>query len=317
MRRLFRQFSFPGGIPSHVAPETPGLDPRGRRAGLRARPRLRRGVRQPGPARLLRRRRRRGGDRSARRELAFEQVPRPRPRRRRAADPAPQRLQDRQPDRPRPHPRRTSCALLRGLRSPAASRRGRRPRGRAPPDGRRPGRGRGPDPAGPARRAHERSRAAARVADDRPAHARRAGPDRQRWTGVPVEGTFRSHQVPLAAARRATRTTSRSSRRGCAPTGPRSCSTTTGAPVPELLALPPPGSAADERQPARQRRAPAAAPGAARLPRARRRGHRAGARPGPRPRGCSGGFLRDVLRIDANPEQLPPVRARTRSPPTG
>ena len=36
MRRLFRQFSFPGGIPSHVAPETPGLDPRGRRAGLRA-----------------------------------------------------------------------------------------------------------------------------------------------------------------------------------------------------------------------------------------------------------------------------------------
>src|SRR3712207_8074117 len=24
MRRLFRQFSFPGGIPSHVAPETPG-----------------------------------------------------------------------------------------------------------------------------------------------------------------------------------------------------------------------------------------------------------------------------------------------------
>ena len=31
------QFSFPGGIPSHVAPETPGLDPRGRRARLRAR----------------------------------------------------------------------------------------------------------------------------------------------------------------------------------------------------------------------------------------------------------------------------------------
>jgi xylulose-5-phosphate/fructose-6-phosphate phosphoketolase len=24
MRRLFRQFSFPGGVPSHVAPETPG-----------------------------------------------------------------------------------------------------------------------------------------------------------------------------------------------------------------------------------------------------------------------------------------------------
>ena len=24
MKRLFTQFSFPGGIPSHVAPETPG-----------------------------------------------------------------------------------------------------------------------------------------------------------------------------------------------------------------------------------------------------------------------------------------------------
>ncbi len=24
MKRLFKQFSFPGGIPSHVAPETPG-----------------------------------------------------------------------------------------------------------------------------------------------------------------------------------------------------------------------------------------------------------------------------------------------------
>ena len=24
MQRLFKQFSFPGGVPSHVAPETPG-----------------------------------------------------------------------------------------------------------------------------------------------------------------------------------------------------------------------------------------------------------------------------------------------------
>jgi phosphoketolase len=27
LRRLFRHFSFPGGIPSHVAPETPGSIP--------------------------------------------------------------------------------------------------------------------------------------------------------------------------------------------------------------------------------------------------------------------------------------------------
>ena len=36
MKRLFRQFSFPGGIPSHVAPETPGSHPRGRRTGVLA-----------------------------------------------------------------------------------------------------------------------------------------------------------------------------------------------------------------------------------------------------------------------------------------
>ncbi len=37
MRRLFKQFSFPGGIPSHVAPETPGsIHPRPDR-GVRGR----------------------------------------------------------------------------------------------------------------------------------------------------------------------------------------------------------------------------------------------------------------------------------------
>jgi xylulose-5-phosphate/fructose-6-phosphate phosphoketolase len=37
MKKLFRQFSFPGGIPSHAAPETPGSINRGR-AGLFAFP---------------------------------------------------------------------------------------------------------------------------------------------------------------------------------------------------------------------------------------------------------------------------------------
>ena len=53
------------------------LDPRGRRARVRAGPRLRGRVRQPRPDRLLRRRRRRGGDGPARHELALEQVPEP------------------------------------------------------------------------------------------------------------------------------------------------------------------------------------------------------------------------------------------------
>ena len=119
MGRLFRQFSFPGGIPSHVAPETPGLDPRGRRAGLLAGARLRRGVRQPGPDRGLRDRRRRGRDRAAGRQLALEQVPRPGPGRRGAADPAPERLQDRQPDGAGPDTRTTSssrCCAATGTR---------------------------------------------------------------------------------------------------------------------------------------------------------------------------------------------------------
>jgi xylulose-5-phosphate/fructose-6-phosphate phosphoketolase len=45
--------------------DDPRLDPRGRRARLRADPRLRRGVRQPRPARRRGRRRRRGRDRPA------------------------------------------------------------------------------------------------------------------------------------------------------------------------------------------------------------------------------------------------------------
>ena len=172
MKRLFKQFSFPGGIPSHVAPETPGLDPRGRRARLRAVARLRRGVRQPGPDRRVRRRRRRGRDRSARDGLARQQVPEPGARRLRAADPAPERLQDREPLLPGAHPEGRAREALRGLRLQAVLRRGRRARGDAPGDGR---------DARPVRRARSRrsgpTRASAGVrtrptlADDRAAHA--------------------------------------------------------------------------------------------------------------------------------------------------
>ena len=79
LRRLFHQFSFPGGSPLARCARDPGLDPRGWRARLRARARLRGGIRQPRPARSLRGRRRRGRDRPARRQLALEQVPQSRP----------------------------------------------------------------------------------------------------------------------------------------------------------------------------------------------------------------------------------------------
>ena len=106
MQRLFRQFSFPGGIPVSRRAGDARVHPRGRRAGLFAVARLRRGLRQPGPHRGVRRRRRGGGDRAAGHRMALEQVPRPRHRRRGAAHPAPERLQDRQPDRAGPDPRR-------------------------------------------------------------------------------------------------------------------------------------------------------------------------------------------------------------------
>ena len=99
----------PGRDPEPRRARDAGLDQRGRRARLRAAARLRSRLRQPRSARRLRRRRRRGRNRAAGRELALEQVPQPGARRRRAADPASQRLQDRQPDRARPDPERRAA----------------------------------------------------------------------------------------------------------------------------------------------------------------------------------------------------------------
>ena len=46
MKRLFTQFSFPGGIPSHVAPETPGSIHEGGELGYARLTCLRSGLRQ-------------------------------------------------------------------------------------------------------------------------------------------------------------------------------------------------------------------------------------------------------------------------------
>ena len=45
LQRLFRQFSWPYGIPSHVAPETPGSIHEGGELGYSLAPRLWRGIR--------------------------------------------------------------------------------------------------------------------------------------------------------------------------------------------------------------------------------------------------------------------------------
>ena len=128
MKQLFRQFSFPGGIPSHVAPETPGSIHEGGELGYSLTHAYGAAFDNPdlvvccvvgdGEAETG----------AARRELALEQVPEREDRRRGAADPAPERLQDREPDRARAHPRGGAAVALPRLRLRAG--RGRRRRGR-------------------------------------------------------------------------------------------------------------------------------------------------------------------------------------------
>jgi xylulose-5-phosphate/fructose-6-phosphate phosphoketolase len=72
LQKLFKQFSFPGGIPSHGSPECPGSTHEGGELGCSLSHSFGGGVRQSGPRRRLRRRRRRGGNRSAGYRMAFQ-----------------------------------------------------------------------------------------------------------------------------------------------------------------------------------------------------------------------------------------------------
>ena len=281
MKRLFKQFSFPGGIPSHVAPETPGSIHEGGELGYSLSHAYGAAFDNPDliVACVV------GDGEAETGPLATSwhsnKFLEPGDRRRGAADPAPQRLQDRQPDRPGPHQPRGAGAAVPRLRLHALFRRGRRPGGDAPADGR------------DARHGH-RPRSSA----SRPTRGETASPSGPRWPmivlrtpkgwtgpkevdGKQTEGYWRSHQVPMAemhgnpehvehpravdeelpargAVRRQRPAASRAGRAGAA------------------------GRAPHERQPARQRRPAAARPAAARLPRLRRRG--AGPRRRRRPR---------------------------------
>ena len=100
------------------------------------------------------------------------------------------------------------------------------------------------------------------------------------WTGPKIvdglqtEGTFRSHQVPFSDM---TDEHVGCSRNGCGATSPRSSSTRAAPSAPSWPSWRR-GHPAHGRQPARQRRSPVARPGAARLPRLRRGCPRARAR---------------------------------------
>jgi xylulose-5-phosphate/fructose-6-phosphate phosphoketolase len=98
MKRLFTQFSFPGGISSHVAPTTPGSIHEGGELGYSLSHAF--GAAFDNPelivACVI-------GDGEAEtgplgHRVALQQVPEPDQRRRGPADPAPERLQDQQPD---------------------------------------------------------------------------------------------------------------------------------------------------------------------------------------------------------------------------
>src|SRR6202011_5167052 len=91
------------------------IDPRRRRAGVRAYACLRRRLRQPRPQGLLRDRGRRGGDRPAGGQLALEQVPRPDYRWRRASHPSFEWLEDRKPDGPGANPGERAAPVARRL----------------------------------------------------------------------------------------------------------------------------------------------------------------------------------------------------------
>ena len=242
MRRLFRQFSFPGGIPSHVAPGDAGLDPRGRGAGLLAGPRLRRGVRQPGPPGVLRGRRRRGRDGAPGRvswhankflnpvpdgavlpilHLNGYKIANPTVLARIPQDELPSLLEgyghevllsSRETIHPASHRRMAGGWTA---WSPGSTRSSGRARERA-----------------------------TRNVPRWPMIVLRTP---KGWTGpqvvdgMPVEGTFRAHQVPMSAGSRRTPSTAELLSGGCAATGPRSCSTTTGPLLPELAQLAPKG----------------------------------------------------------------------------
>ena len=200
MARLFKQFSFPGGIPLARGPGDARLDPRGRRARLLADPRLRGGVRPSGPDRGLRHRRRRGRDRAAGRSWHSDKFLNP------VNDGAVLPIlhlngyKIANPTVLARIPAEELESLLRGYGLHPVHRRGRRPQAGAPAARRDHGRGPRRDPRHPAPRPRRRRPEQARLAGDRAAHPQ--GLDRAQGGRRPAGGGHRrAHQVPLTAAR--------------------------------------------------------------------------------------------------------------------
>ena len=303
---------FPGGIPSHVAPETPGSIHEGGELGYALshaygaafdNPDLLvccvvgDGEAETGPLAT---------------SWHSNKFLNPATRRRRAADPAPERLQDRRTHRARADPRGGARRTASGLRLPADVRRGRRSRARCTSRWPR----RSTQALDEIREIQHAARDARRcsarpaLADDRAAHAQGLdGPE----GGGRRAGRGHVPRAPGAARRRAQKTRA-----------PRACSRTwmrsyrpeelfdeTGRLVAGARRRSrPQGDAPHERQPARQRRAAAARPRAARLPRLRRR--RAGSRRPRRPRRRACWARSCATSCEPQSRELPRSSARTR-----
>ena len=286
LRRLFRQFSFPGGIPSHVAPETPGSINEGGELGYSLAHAY--GAAFDNPDLLVVCVIGDGEAETGPLAASWQSNKFLDPVRDGAVLPILHLngYKIAQPDRAGAHPRGRAARVPAGRRSPSVLRLGRRSR-----------------PTCTARWRRRSTWSSRRSTASRSTRARtttrraRAWPmivlrTPKGWTGpkevdgLPVEGTFRSHQVPVADVRgnpahlKILEDWLRSYR-------PEELFDERGELVPELAALAAQGLPPHERQPARQRRRAAARPrrcptSATTPSRCRRR-----AAPGPRRRACS------------------------------
>ena len=319
MRRLFRQFSTPGGIPSHVSVPTPGSIHEGGELGyvlthafgaafdnpdLIVAAVVGDGEAETGPLDGL---------------VEGHQLPQPGARRRGAADPAPQRLQDRRPDGARPRRATTTCARCSratATRSTSSRATTRRPcTRRSPPT---------LDACYERIRAIQqearaaRRRGSARAGRRSSCARRRAGPGRRRSTACRSRAPSASHQVPLAGVRDRPRAPGACSRPGCGATSPEALFDERGRLRAGAGRAGAAGRPAHGRQPARQRRP------AARRPRrcptsatTRVAGRRSPARAAPREHAPARRDAARRLRPQRRGTPTSASSARTRRTPTG
>jgi xylulose-5-phosphate/fructose-6-phosphate phosphoketolase len=220
------QFSFPGGIPSHVAPETPGSIHEGGELGYALSHAY--GAAFDNPDLIVACVIGDGEAETGPLAASWHSNKFLNPATTARCCRSCTSTATRSPTRPCSRAsRRRAESLLRGLRLRAVLRRGRRPGAMHQRMAARSTRCARRDPRDPARGARAGgARARPALADDRAAHAQ--GLDRaeggRRQAG---RGHWRSHQVPLRRRAREPRAHLRCSRSGCAATGPRSCSTRT------------------------------------------------------------------------------------------